>query len=91
MSGSLHPHYEPLSSMLLLLFFSKEIHLFFSLSFLSPSVMLVTVNLFCLIHCVVSIDTRPPPIDPMESATEFSNTHFSRDSDLISLEIKAHK
>ncbi|XP_064390903.1 polycomb group RING finger protein 1-like [Halichondria panicea] len=31
---------------------------------------------------------RPPPIDPLDSATEFSHTHFSRDDDLISLKFE---
>ena len=39
----------------------------------------------------VTIDTKPPPMDPTETVTEFSHTHFSRDSDLISLEIQPHR
>lgn len=35
-------------------------------------------------------NTRPPPMDPLEGANEFSQTHFSRDSDLISLEVRPH-
>ena len=36
-------------------------------------------------------DARPPPMDPSDSAVEFSQTHFSRDDDLISLQIEPHR
>ncbi len=45
----------------------------------------------CVFFLLVSIVTKPPPLDTSETATEFSLTHFSRDSDLISLEIKPHR
>ena len=35
-----------------------------------------------------TLDARPPPMDTVESGTEFSHTHFSRDDDLISLQIE---
>lgn len=35
-------------------------------------------------------NSQPPPPDPMDSATEFSHTHYSRDDDLISLQIEPH-
>ena len=37
------------------------------------------------------LDARPPPMDPSDSAVEFSQTHFSRDDDLISLQIEPHR
>ena len=33
---------------------------------------------------------RPPPMDPVDTSTEFSQNHFSRDEDLISLQIEPH-
>ena len=33
---------------------------------------------------------RPPPMDPVDSSTEFSQNHFSRDDDLISLQVEPH-
>lgn len=33
---------------------------------------------------------RPPPMDPVDSSTEFSQNHFSRDEDLISLQVEPH-
>ena len=36
-------------------------------------------------------DSQPPPPDPMDSAAEFSHTHFSRDDDLISLKVESHR
>ena len=37
-----------------------------------------------------SSDARPPPMDPVDTATEFSQAHFSRDDDLLSLQIEPH-
>ena len=36
-------------------------------------------------------DSQPPPLDPVDSAAEFSHTHFSRDDDLISLQVEPHR
>ena len=47
-----------------------------------------TVAIVTPLHRTHSTDARPPPIDPLDSATEFSHTHFSRDDDLISLKIE---
>lgn len=35
-------------------------------------------------------NSRPPPMDPVDSGAEFSHTHFSRDDDLLSLQIDPH-
>ena len=43
-------------------------------------------NVFCSI-----LDAQPPPLDPVDSVAEFSHTHYSRDDDLISLQVEPHR
>lgn len=45
----------------------------------------------CFLYLSFYSDARPPPMDPSDSAVEFSQTHFSRDDDLISLQIEPHR
>ncbi len=37
------------------------------------------------------IGAQPPPPDAVNAAAEFSHSHYSRDDDLISLQIEAHR
>ncbi|KAL5481327.1 hypothetical protein EMCRGX_G021464 [Ephydatia muelleri] len=40
---------------------------------------------------VADPNTRPPPMDPVDKGVEFSQTHFSRDDDLVSLQVEPHR
>ncbi len=51
--------------------------------------------MLCLITCfeeiILFIGSQPPPPDAINSAAEFSHTHYTRDDDLISLQIEPHR
>ena len=51
-----------------------------------PSIVLHYLLLYNFVQ-----DVQPPPPDPIDTATEFSHSHYSRDDDLISLQIEPHR
>ena len=61
------------------------------MSAIRVSLVILTDLSTCTCTLYICLDARPPPMDPSDSAVEFSQTHFSRDDDLISLQIEPHR